>query len=335
MPDQIQPFGTLKNGDPVDIITIADDTISANFITRGAALQDVRLRGVDHPLTIGSNDIAAYEGPISHFGAIVGPVANRINNATITLDGTAYHFPKNERDRTTLHSGDIGIHGRNWTLTAHTATSATFEIQLNDGENGFPGNRTLTAQYEITGPGQITATLTGTTDKTTPINLANHSYWNLDGSDGTAGHQLQIDADAYLPINDIQIPTGEIRDVTDTPFDYRQTRSIGTDSPDRIDHNLCLSDTPEPLRKVAILTGTTGVSMTLETTEPGLQVYDAEFLRTAPFKGYSGFPYGAYCGIAMESQGYPDAPNQPDFPQITVEGGNVYRQVTRWTFAKS
>ncbi|MGR3660252.1 MAG: aldose epimerase family protein [Paracoccaceae bacterium] len=335
MPAQIQPFGTLNNGQQVDIITIADDTIRASFLTRGAALQDIRIPGVDHPLTLGSNDIAAYEGPMHHFGAIVGPVANRINNATAILDDKTYNFPKNERDRTTLHSGDIGIHGQIWTLTAHTATSATFEIQLKDGENGFPGNRTLTANYQITAPGQITMTLSATTDKTTPINLANHSYWNLDGTDGTAGHHLQIDADAYLPINDIQIPTGEIKDVSNTPFDYRKNRRIGTDSNDRIDHNVCLSDAPQPLRKVATLTGATGISLTLETTEAGFQIYDAENVKTAPYKGYSGFPYGPYCGIAMESQGYPDAPNQPNFPQITVQAGAQYRQTTRWTFAKS
>jgi aldose 1-epimerase len=273
---------------------------------------------------------------MTHFGAVVGPVANRIRNATITLDGIAYNFPKNERDQTTLHSGDIALHGRIWTLMAHTATSATFEIQLIDGEDGFPGNRTFTAHYEITAPGQITMTLTATTDKITPVNLANHSYWNLDGTDSTRGHHLQVNADTYLPLDDLQLPTGEIKDVTDTPFDFRQGHDIGTGSTHRVDNNfcVCLSDTPQPRRPAANLTGATGITLTLETTEPGLQIYDAELVRTAPFKGYSGFPYGANCGIAMESQGYPDAPNHDNFPQITVQAGEQYQQTTRWTFTK-
>jgi aldose 1-epimerase len=325
-------FGRTEAGEDVAIVTLASPTLTVKLLTFGAIIKDLRLAGVPYPLTLGCDELAAYEGPMRHFGAVVGPVANRIANAQAEIDGVVRHFPANEHGQTTLHGGSVGLHRRIWEIVKQNETLLKLRIDLEDGLDGFPGNRTIDVQYEITGAGQLTMTAAAKTDAATPINLANHSYWNLNGTTGTAGHHLQIAADQYLPTDSLQIPTGEARNVAGTVFDFRTGRGIGSDQSDRFDHTFCLSREIVPLRRVATLSGNSGLSLDLETTERGLQVYDAVGVNTAPYKGHSGFIYEQFSGIAMESQGWPDAPNQLDFPQITLLPGHEYRQVTRWTF---
>lgn len=332
MSDQIEPFGTTPAGEAISRLTLSGDDLTVKLLTRGALLQDVRLAGVPYSLTLGCDDPAAYDEVFVNFGAIVGPVANRIANAKTVIDGVTYEFEANEGGVTTTHSGSKGTHRQVWDVVELAPNRAHLRLEQADGHAGFPGNRRLDAVFEITGPGQLTMTLTGETDQLSPINLANHSYWNLDGTAGTEGHILQISADRYLPIDDLKIPTGTAAPVEGTPFDFRQGRGIGTGQADAFDHNFCLSDDKVALRPVAKLTGASGVSVELETTEPGLQVYDAIAMDTAPFIGLQGFAYGKNGGIALEAQGWPDAPNQPGFPSVMVEPGATYQQITRWTF---
>lgn len=326
----INKLGTTQAGVSVDKITIGTGDLSVSLLTLGAIIQDVRLNGADHSLTLGSTDLAAYEGPLNYYGALVGPVANRIAGASAEIGGKTYHFAANENNETTLHGGPTGTHAQVWTLADHGPDHAEFQLSLADGVGGFPANRDITARYEING-NALTLTVNATTDGPTILNLANHSYWNLDGGTDTAGHTLQTDASHYLPIDHRLIPTS-IAPVQGTGFDYQTTRPIGTGSDDRIDHNLCLNGGKQALRQVAVLTGASGVSMTLSTTETGLQVYDAEKGDTFEFAGFTGKPYGALSGIAMESQGWPDAPNQADFPSVGLDAGETYAQETRWEF---
>ena len=165
--------------------------------------------------------------------------------------------------------------------------------------------------------------ITATTDATTAMSCANHSYWNLDGTTTWAGHRLQVDADSYLPGTNECNPTGEIADVTGTPMELREARPLDPKI-DRFNNNFCLSDTTEPLRDVLVLEGRTGVKMTMATTAPGLQVYDNNVGARpgrAPFEG-----------LALEAQYWPDAPNNPGFPSITLRADQTYSQTTSWSF---
>lgn len=323
-------FGVTKSGAQIDKITIGTGGLSVSLLTLGAIIQDVRLDGVAHSLTLGSDDLAAYEGPMNFYGALVGPVANRIAGASAKIGKKSYHFSANEKGETTLHGGPTGTHAQVWTLRDHGADHVEFALSLADGVGGFPANRALVVRYETAG-NALTMTVTGSTDAATILNLANHSYWNLGGGSDTGGHSLQVAADRYLPIDAQSIPT-DIADVAGSAFDYQAARSVGSDSGDRIDHNLCLTGGKTDLRKVAILTGPTGIELTLATTEPGLQVYDAAKGNTDEFVGHTGQPYGPLSGIAMEAQGYPDAPNREEFPSVGLAAGEVYEQITRWVF---
>ncbi|MGJ8584449.1 MAG: aldose epimerase family protein [Marinosulfonomonas sp.] len=332
MTEQIELFGQTKKGEDIHRITLTDETLTVRILTLGAILQDVRLPDVPYSLTLGGEDPEGYATTMAHYGAVVGPVANRISGASTRVDGILYEFEPNEAGTTTVHGGLSGTQRQVWTLVDHTKTSARLQLDLKDGHGGFPGNRSFGASFEITGPGQLTLTLTATTDRTTPINLANHSYWNLDGTKDTLGQTLTVEADQYLPTDAASIPTGEIASVDSTEFDFRNGRDVGAERADRLNHTLCLSKEKTQLRDVATLQGKNGVAMTFATTETGLHLYDAAFVSSAPFMGFQGTAYDNFAGIALEAQGRPDAPNKPNFPQINVTPDAPYRQVTRWTF---
>ncbi|WP_417264345.1 aldose epimerase family protein [Celeribacter sp.] len=326
-------FDKLQDGRTVHAITLSAGDLSATVLTYGAILNDVRLRGVPYGLTLGSSDIAAYEnGPMTYFGAIVGPVANRIAEAQAELDGETLEFDANEGP-TTLHGGENGLHTEIWDIASLTATSLTLTLTLPHGKGGFPGKRFLTARYTVSAPATLTLELTATTDAPTLINLANHAYWTLDGTTTTEGHVLQVFADRYLPIDARLIPT-EITAVAGTAFDLREGRVLSPSAPQRYDHNFCLAETRGAVKPAAVLRGTSGVEMRMDTTEPGLQVFDAAPISSGNFAGHRGVPEIGFCGVALEAQGWPDAPNRPDFPSVRLDPDETYRQETRWQFSK-
>jgi aldose 1-epimerase len=311
-------FGLLPDGRAVERLTLAAGDLRVSILTLGAILQDVRLNGVAFPLTLGSPDLAAYAGPMAYCGAIVGPVANRIAGAEIAVAGRTHRLIANENGRTTLHGGTLGTHARLWTVTDLGPAHATLTLDLDDGAEGYPGQRRLTARFTATAPARLDLVLEAETDAPSPTNLANHSYWSL-GPDGLDGHLLEIAADRYTPVDADLIPTGTAVPVDGTAFDFRAARPIGAAAEARYDHNFCLAASRRAQTFAARLTGPTGIALTIATTEPGLQVYDAARLDTAPHAGLSGQPYGAFAGVALEAQAWPDAPHHPDFPPILLE----------------
>ncbi len=331
LPD-IRPFGATRDGQQVDLIRLRGGELTVAILTLGAALQDLRLAGTPWPLTLGAQSVAAYEGPCRWFGSVAGPVANRIAGAQAMIEGKVYRFDANENGRTTLHGGATGTDAQIWTLTDQTADSVTLTLDLPDGMGGFPGNRRISACYRLTGPATLRLTLTATSDQPTLMNLANHSYWNLDGTDHTGDHRLQISADHYLPTDADGIPLPPTP-VAGTDFDLRAARRVG-DIP-RLDHNFCLAPTPGPLRPVAGFFGKKGVSLTLSTTAPGLQAYDGAGLNSHPFPGHMGIPYGPHAGLALEPQHWPDAAGRADFPTILLRPGKVYSQTSEWHFSRT
>lgn len=306
-----ESFGTLADGRPVERLTIAAGDLTVRILTFGAALQDLRLAGVAHPLTLGSDDLADYQGPMRYAGTIVGPVANRIAGASAEIDGRRHHFEAND-GRNTLHGGRTGTQGRVWEVLRHGSAELALGLTLDDGEGGFPGNRRITARFVAEAPARLTLTLAAETDAPTLVNLANHSYWRLGGPG--APQELRSPAERYLPTGAENLPTGEIAPVESTRFDFRTPRRVGGQG---YDHCLCLARARRPLTRAAELAGG-GLRMAMETTEPGLQVFDGH----------------AEGWVALEAQGWPDAPNRPEFPSILLRPGTRYEQVTRWRFER-
>ncbi len=326
-------FGITHGGAEVERLDIGNGMLTARILTLGAILQDVRLDGIPYSLTLGAAELAAYEGPLKYHGAVVGPVANRIAHASAVLDGQRHHFVANENG-VTLHGGPTGMHALIWEPTEQTASSATLRLSVPNGLGGFPGRRIVFATYSIHTDAVLELRLTATTELPTWMNLANHSYWNLDGTETNEGHFLQIEAERYLPVDAAGLPTAPAQ-VDGTSYDFRQPRLIGAGQPNHYDHNFCLSDARLPIRQVARLTGRSGLAMAVETTEPGLQIYDSARNETTSFAGHHGRPYGPHSGIAIEAQGWPDAPNRPGFPSTRLDPDQTYEQVTRWRFERA
>lgn len=325
-----ESFGTTKEGREVTRVTLDNGTLRASLLTLGATLQDLRLAGLDRPLTLGGTRVSDYEagGPLHYFGAIVGPVANRIRDARAEFDGRQLEFDHNGKGGHVLHGGSLGLNHKVWEIESADETHVLFSTEAADGERGFPGNRRFTAEFRLDGAGLL-MTLGAVTDAPTLVNLANHSYWNLGDAADFHGHLLQIDADSWLPTDADACATGEIRAVEGTPMDFRTPRALTP--ADSIDHNFCLADHRRPLTDVASLTGPDGTRLSIATTEPGLQIYDTRHLPPTGVAGLDGRTYGPRAGVAIEAQLWPNAPVNPAFPSIRLDPGETYEQVTRWT----
>lgn len=311
----------------VETVTITNGPARACLMTYGASLTELWLEGIDHSLVLGSPDHSAYTDQMRYFGAIVGPVANRIGGATAELDGQTLRFPANE-GQNTLHGGQNGLSNRVWHIEDQSPASVRFGITLEDGEDGLPGPLTLRATYTLDKDGTLTVHLEGGSAKPTLCNPAFHGYWCLNGT-GLSGHRLTINADHYVPVDGALIPTGEIAPVAGTPYDLRHATALP--SAQAFDTNFCLNGSG--LRKVACLE-TDSLAMWVETDAPGLQIYDAARMTTAPVAGHHGAPYGAHAGLAIEPQFWPDAPNHPAFPAIDLRPGQVFSQTSRYSFQR-
>lgn len=318
-------FGITAAGEEVEKITLCAGDLTVSLLTWGAVLHSVRLAGVAHDLTLGSDRLADYEGSMRHHGSLIGPVANRITGAAAQVAGRPCRFEANQAGRITLHSGAAGTHLHLWAREEASSTHATLTITLPDGAGGFPGTRHLRARFDVLPPATLRLTVEATTDAPTLMNVANHSYWNLDGTADWTGHRLQVLAEDYLPTTPDFTPTGDILPVTGTAMDYRRPRTL-TVGQDVLDHNFCLAPARRALTPALVLEGASGLRLDFATTEPGVQVYDG---RDARRPGH-----GAHEGVAIEAQFWPDAPHHPAFPDITLMPGQAWRQITEWRFAK-
>ena len=315
----MKTIGTTPGGHPVKEIELAAGALRVSILTYGAILRSVRLRGVDHNLTHVPGDLSSWtEGKTPYHGALVAPVANRFTGAQATLDGQDIQFEANQTGLHLLHSGKAGTHARLWDVLERQADAVTLVTHLPDGEGGFPGNRRITARFSVRAPASLRLEIEAETDALTFMNATNHSYWSLDGGPDWSGHSLKIAADHFLPTDDTFAPTGEISPV-DGDMDFREGRALVPGNPP-LDHNFCLSSGRTELRDVLWLTGRNGLTLTLATTEAGMQVYDGR---------HAGYP-----ALALEAQGWPDAPNHAGFPSIELRPGEAYRAVTEWRFAR-
>lgn len=288
------------------ILTLTSGNMSIELWTIGARLNAATWNG-HAGLLDGSDTLDEALGPKLNHGSVAGPVANRIAGGTAEIDGLHHDFEKNENGKTLLHSGRTSTRDAEWSVSAASKTSVTFELAISRMSDGFTGNRVLTARYDLFENG-FDLTFTAETDRTTLINLALHPYWCL-GTD-RAGLKLQVNSDRYLPVDADTIPTGEILDVTGTFFDLRQLAPPSF----KIDHNYCLGLTGE-MADIAVL-ASDQIRLSIESDAPGIQVF-------------TGKPFG----IALEPQHWPDAPHHPNFPSIALNPDQTYRQTTRYRFA--
>lgn len=324
----IEIFDTAPDESRVDRITLENGGTRISLITWGASLQAFHIAGLDRSLVLGSPSLAAYLGPLTHSGAIVGRVANRIAGGQTMLDGRPVTLDRNENDRNCLHGGTFGASRRNWTIVDHGPTSATLTLRMADGESGFPGTLDVLARYEVEDDGALTLMLEGRTDAPTFCNLASHGYWTLDPNDGLTDHLLQVEADHYLPVDADLIPLGAPAPVADTRFDFRTPRPVKRPDDPLLDHNFCLRSGTGLRPACRLSLG--DLHLDIASDAPGLQVYEGAHLNSGDAPTTHGHAYGPNAGMAIEPQYWPDAPNQPDYPDIRLNPGEVWRQVTRF-----
>lgn len=324
-------FGTLPNGEAVKSVKISAGDLSATFLTYGAILQDLRLRGHPLSLVLGFDDLAPYLDKANYFGALVGRCANRIRDGHFLLGGTEFSLDRNENGKHCLHGGTVGINSMIWRIMNVEECSVVFELTVPDGLMGFPGNLTITAGFAIKAPGCLDMQIKAKTDKPTICNIAHHSYFVLDRDPVISNYLLKVGADHYTPVNEEKIATGQTEKVAATRMDFTRFQPIQNAFP--IDHNFCLSSKRTSLRKAAMVQSPkSGISLDCWTTEPGLQVYDGNHLNGS-VASHNGRQIVPNSGVALEPQIWPDAIHHPNFPGVTLAPDETYFQHSQFRFS--
>ena len=345
-----QTWGTTKAGEGVDLYTLTNAKgASVQIATLGGTVVSIKVpdkAGALGDVVLGFDSLDGYLGAHPFFGVLVGRYGNRIGNAAFTLDGKAYTLAKNNGVNS-LHGGLKGFDKYVW-KTREVTSAEGLALELThvspDGDEGFPGTLSVTVRYTWTDANGLRIDYAATTDKPTVLNLTNHSYFNLSAgaSPTILDHTLQLLADKYTPVDKGLIPTGELRPVAGTPFDFTKARRVGEsiDADDEqirfgggYDHNFVFGGAPGTMRLGArVADPVSGRIMDLTTTEPGVQFYTGNFL-DGSVKGRGGKPYVKRSGLCLETQHYPDSPNKPDFPSVVLRPGQTYKTTTQYTFS--
>jgi aldose 1-epimerase len=346
-----ETFGTMPDGRPVEAVVLTNaHGLSARVIAYGASVQSLSVPDRDGhfaDIVLGYPSLKGYLDKPQYFGATVGRYANRIAKGRFVLDGHTYQVPVNDGPNS-LHGGTRGFDKVLWTVTAvsHDAdkASVTLTYVSPDGDMGYPGTLSVSAQYTLDGNDQLSIRYRATTDRPTLVNLSNHTYWNLagEGSGSVMDQRLTIAADAYLPIDATSIPTGELRKVGGTPFDFRQAKPIGRDirtaDPQLLngrgyDHNWVVSRAPvaAPRMVARVEDPKSGRVLTLSTDQPGLQFYSGNFLDGTTV-GTGGHVYRQGDAFVLEPQLYPDTPNHPAFGSARLDPGHAYGNLIVYRF---
>ena len=341
-------FGTTAEGEPVQIYTLHNrHGLKAKVMTYGALLTELHVpdrHGNMADVVLGFDDLAGYLKGHPFFGATTGRYANRIAKGHFTLNGKPYTLAVNNAPNH-LHGGIKGLDKRVWKaepVKTPDGAAVKFSYSSPDGEEGYPGNLSIVVLYTLTDGDELRIDYEATTDQDTPVNLTNHSYFNLAGAGhGTIlDHQLEINADHYTPVDETSIPTGEIKAVRGTVMDFTKPSAIGArfdqlgGNPGGYDHNYVLNKPKAGALTLAatVYEPTSGRVMKVLTTEPGVQLYTANHL-DGKLAGKSGKSYGKRGGLCLECQHFPDSVNQPNFPSVILKPGQKYRQTTVHKFS--
>jgi aldose 1-epimerase len=347
MPITSEPFGETAEGTPIERYRLTNaNGLQADIITYGGILTALRVpdrNGALGDIVLGFDTLAPYLGEHPFFGALVGRFCNRIAGAQFTLNGTTYQLAHNDGVNH-LHGGPQGFHRAIWRASERPSDEGpSLELRYlsRDGEEGYPGNLSVTVIYTLTDQNALRIDYTATTDRDTVVNLTHHAYFNLAGSADILGHEIQLDATHFLPIDETLIPIGELRPVQDTPMDFTTSTAIG----DRIasddeqvrqgqgyDHTWVIDKPAGVLGHAArVYAPDSGRVLDVATSAPGVQFYSGNML-DGSLAGKGGAIYTRNSGLCLETQHFPDSPNQPQFPSTVLHPGETYRQTTIFQF---
>lgn len=351
-------FGRLPDGREVDCYRITNDNgLEMRVINYGGIILSLKTpdrQGRLDDIVLGFDSLDdylsdAYRQANPYFGALIGRYGNRIANGRFALEGETYRLPTNDGPNT-LHGGDVGFNQHLWHAEAFSSAQGRGVVLTDtsaDGEEGFPGRLSTRVSYTLTNDNELAIDYRAKTSRATPVNLTQHSYFNLqgEGSGSIMDQHLMLNASAYTPVGETLIPTGEIADVSGTPFDFREPTAIGARMGQKntqlayakgYDHNFVLSKNPgetDILSLAArVIDPHSGRVLEVSTTEPGLQFYSGNFL-DGSLSGKSGQPYTLHSGLALETQHFPDSPNQPNFPSTILKPGETYHSQTVYRFS--
>lgn len=349
---QVSEFGKTSDGIPIFRYILANKQgVEAVVISFGATLVSLKVpdrAGKSADVVIGYDTVEGYETGKSYFGGTIGRYGNRIARGEFSLDGKVFHLPTNDGP-SSLHGGTVGFNKRIWTAVDRSSAGAQI-LELSytsaDGEEGYPGTLNVKVTYTLPAEAnELRIDYTATTDKDTVINLTNHSYFNLSGdtSKEIVDHELLLRAPQFTPVDATLIPTGELRAVRDTPFDFTKLTAIGAriNQDDEqlkfgkgYDHNWALEPTKKGGLQLAaeVFEPTSGRVLEVLTTEPGIQFYSGNFL-DGTAKGKGGQLYGHRTGLCLETRHFPDSPNHPSFPSTVLKPGETYRTSTVLRFS--
>jgi aldose 1-epimerase len=341
----MQIWGHTSDGTAVPVFTLKSGEIEARVAANGARLVSLRTAdssGKMADVVLGFDSLGEYlRDKEPHLGSVVGRFGNRIAGGAFSIDGETFHIPLNNGPNA-LHGGPVGFDRKVWEAR-EIENGVEFTLVSPDGDMGFPGTLTATARYTLAGD-TLRIDYFATTDKATVVNLTNHAYFNLHGDDqgDILDHVLELKADRYTPVDANLIPTGELAPVAGTPMDFRKATVIGArieDDNEQLklgrgyDHNFVVNGQAGELRTAAIVTDpASGRTLTVETTEPGIQFYSGNFL-DGTFTGRHGEKYAKRTGFCLETQHFPDSPNHPDFPSTVVRPGETLHSVTTFRFS--
>lgn len=341
------PFGVLPTGDSVSLYTLTNaNGVEARIIDFGGTLVSLRTPdrdGAFADIVLGFDSLSQYLTDSPYFGAIVGRYGNRIARGRFTLDGKTYRLATNN-GQNALHGGVRGFDKVVWHSESRqdsTGVGVVLRHESPDGDEGYPGTVQAQVTYTLTDRNELVIEYQATTDKATPINLTHHSYFNLAGQGDVLSHELTINADQFVPIDTTLIPTGELMRVDGTPFDFRAGVAIGARISDPhpqlanakgYDHTFALNRSGPGLSLAArVYERTSGRTLDVSTSEPGVQLYTGNFL-DGSLVGKGGRVYPHRGGFCLETQHFPDSPNQPSFPSTILRPGETYRSRTVYTF---
>ena len=343
------PFGVLPSGDSVHVFTLTNaNGVELRALDYGGLVISLKTpdkTGALGDIVLGYDNIDGYLKSTPYFGALVGRYGNRIARGKFTVDGATYTLAVNNGVNA-LHGGRKGFDKVMWQAeSSHDSAGAhvAFSYVSKDGEEGYPGTLKARVMYTLTNANEFAIEYHATTDKATPINLTQHSYFNLAGGGDVLAHQLSLNADAFTPVDSTLIPTGVLQPVASTPFDFRKPMAIGAHINDvdaqlkiagGYDHNFVINraagDT-SLVHTARVVEPTTGRTLDVATTEPGVQFYTGNFL-DGTITGKGGHVYQHRNGFCLETQHFPNSPNQPSFPSTILTPGATYQTRTVYTF---
>jgi aldose 1-epimerase len=343
-----QPFGKTENLTPVDLYTLTNDKgVEARITTYGGIVVSLKVPDRNARLgdvVLGYENLEGYLTNSSYFGALIGRYGNRIAKGSFQLGGTPYQLAQNNGDNH-LHGGVVGFDKVIWKakeLWGEDEVGLQLTYLSHDGEEGYPGNLSVTVVYTLTNNNELKIDYSATTDKKTIANLTNHSYFNLAGTGDILGHELMLKADRFTPVDKGLIPTGELSSVDGTPMDFTTPTAIGArinQNDEQLiyglgyDHNWVLNNSGGKLALAAkIFEPTSGRVMKVYTTQPGIQFYSGNFL-DGSITGKNGEIYYKHFGFCLETQHFPDSPNHSNFPSTSLNPGQRYKHTTIYKFS--